>query len=81
MLSFEDWWADASVSANGEARQGLNSIIILGAWSLWTHRNRCVFDSTSPSLRSILATTGDELKLWVLAGARGIGRLLALEEG
>ena len=61
------------------ARQGLNSLIILGAWSIWNHRNRCVFDGIQPSLNGVLAIVKDELHLWSLAGARGVSHLLALE--
>jgi hypothetical protein len=25
-------------------QQGINSLIILGAWTFWKHRNQCVFD-------------------------------------
>ena len=30
-------------------QKGLNSIIILGAWSMWNHRSCCVFDGISLS--------------------------------
>src|SRR5207244_3969925 len=36
---FADWWRRASEATQGLAKQGLNSLIILGAWSLWNHRN------------------------------------------
>jgi hypothetical protein len=42
-LSFDDWWAKVSAQVDGQVRQDLNSIAILGAWSIWNHRNRCVF--------------------------------------
>ncbi|WVZ89859.1 hypothetical protein U9M48_036212 [Paspalum notatum var. saurae] len=76
-LSFEEWWADAYGSVDGEARRGFNSVIILGAWSL-AHRNRCVFDGISPSLNSVLTTARVEMKLWVLAGALGIEYLFPM---
>jgi hypothetical protein len=60
-------------------KRSLNSIIILGAWSIWNHRNRCVFDGIQPSLNSGLVSGKDEFLLWSLAGARGISNLLALE--
>ena len=55
----------------------MNSIIILGAWSLWNHRNRCVFDGINPSLSSIVSVINEELLQWSFAGARGISFLLA----
>ena len=75
---FEDWWANACERVAGQAKKGLNSIIILGAWNLWYHRNSCVFDGTSPSIASVIATTLEDLHLWSMAGARGVSYLLAL---
>jgi len=44
-LSFHAWWENASSSTkDGLMRQGVNSLIILGAWTIWNHRNSCVFD-------------------------------------
>ena len=41
--SLEDWWNTACSRVEGPVKKGLNSVIILVAWSLWIHRNRCVF--------------------------------------
>lgn len=41
-LSFEDWWDQVMTRVADHAKQGLNSVIILVAWSLWNHRNRCI---------------------------------------
>lgn len=81
--SFNDWWSDANSRVEGEVRQGLNSLIILGAWSIWNLRNRYVFYGVTQSLSLIMVQVRDELKLWGLAGARGIPYLTALapEEG
>jgi len=77
-LSFEELWAVASNKVAGQEQKGLNSIIILGAWSLWNHRNRCVFDGSSPSLTSVVATIKEEARQWSIAGTRGVSHLLAL---
>jgi hypothetical protein len=63
---------------DGDIKKGLNSIIILVAWSIWNHRNCCVFDGITPSLNGVLSLIGEEIFLWSLAGARGISHLLAL---
>ena len=55
--------------AGEKLRKGLNSLIILGAWTLWNHRNKCVFDGASPNLGRALLLTGEELQSWGLAGA------------
>ncbi|GJN13324.1 hypothetical protein PR202_gb00016 [Eleusine coracana subsp. coracana] len=57
--------------------KGLNSLIILGAWVLWNHRNRCVFDRISPILPAILVQAEEERYLWELAGAKGVSFLTA----
>jgi hypothetical protein len=33
-----------------QCRKGVNSLIILGAWTLWKHQNACVIDGDSPSV-------------------------------
>jgi len=49
--------------------QGINSLIILGAWTVWTHHNRCVFDGAAPDIARTLIVAEEERKLWSLAGA------------
>jgi hypothetical protein len=49
--------------------------VILGAWTLWNHRNRCVFDGATPSLGGALGFALEECRLWVMAGARGLSFL------
>jgi hypothetical protein len=39
---FMDWWQDLSTKVPRIARNGLNSLVILGVWTLWKHRNGCV---------------------------------------
>jgi hypothetical protein len=77
--SFEDWWDQVSTRVAVHAKQGLNSVIILVAWSLWNHRNRCVFDGRQPDLNGLLSSIRDDMYMWELAGARGISHLLALQ--
>jgi hypothetical protein len=45
-------------------------LIILGAWSIWKHRNDCIFMAESPSVSLILSNFRDEHNLWCLAGAK-----------
>lgn len=41
-ISFDDWWARANDRVSGPVQKEVNSII-LGAWAMWNHLNRCVF--------------------------------------
>ncbi|GJN11765.1 hypothetical protein PR202_ga29983 [Eleusine coracana subsp. coracana] len=57
-------------------RKGLNSLITLRAWIIWTHRNGCVFDGVAPSLARVLGAAQEEKHLWEKARARGLASLL-----
>jgi hypothetical protein len=39
--SFEDWWHRTNEAANSQQQQGVNSLVILGARTLWK-QNRCL---------------------------------------
>jgi hypothetical protein len=58
--SFEEWWDQASRRIPVQVSKGLNSIVILVAWSLWNQRYRCVFDGLQPNLSRLLSTMRDE---------------------
>ena len=66
---FADWWSKVNNLVDGQVQKGLNYLIILGAWSLWKHRNRCVFDGMAPNLGVAWMLATEELHLWMLAGA------------
>ncbi|WVZ92778.1 hypothetical protein U9M48_038818, partial [Paspalum notatum var. saurae] len=55
-----------------EQRKGLNSLVILVAWSLWKHRNRCVLDGLQPAVSVVVQDVVDLGRLWVAAGAAGL---------
>jgi hypothetical protein len=74
--SFLDWRQRIEL-ALGMVRKRLNSLIILGAWKIWKHRNRCVFDGAAPSLAICLAQVEDERRIWELVGAKSISFLVA----
>ena len=69
---------ESNVHSKMITQKGVNSLVILGAWNLWNHRNRCVFDGAVPDLNNILPTTREDLRQWSIAGARGVSFLLAL---
>lgn len=49
-------------------QNGLNSIVILGAWMLRKHRNHCVFYGANPNLSGALLIAVEERRLWCMAG-------------
>jgi hypothetical protein len=60
VTSFWSWWEEVSDVVSGLTKKGLDSLIILGAWTIWNHRNKCVFDGRTPSLSSILASADEK---------------------
>jgi hypothetical protein len=44
VFSFDSWWAFGNSRVANRVRKGFNSLVILGAWTIWKHRNKCVFD-------------------------------------
>jgi hypothetical protein len=75
--SFDDWWTKADEAASGDVKKGLNSLIILGAWSIWRHRNDCVFNGIVPNVNVALRLAREEAFCWSLAGAKGFPLLSA----
>jgi hypothetical protein len=61
--------------ATGLTRKGLDSLIILGAWTLWKHRNKCVFYGCNPSVTMSLRAANEERMQWEIAGAKGLCHL------
>jgi hypothetical protein len=64
-------------SSEDMAMRGLNSLIALGAWILWNHQDRIVFDRLSPSVSAALCQAREERQLWEMAGAKGLSFLAA----
>jgi hypothetical protein len=75
--SFDNWWRKVDGAVSGDYNLGLNSLVILGAWSIWRHRNDCVFNGASPNVNLALAMAREEAHWWSRAGAKGISLLTA----
>jgi len=73
--SFAEWWRRSWKKIPKQLRKGFNSLCILGAWTLWKHRNACVFDGGSPSLQQALQAFKDDSQLWHISGAKGLAAL------
>jgi hypothetical protein len=58
--SFNDWWARTNMAATGLVKKGINTLIILGSWTIWNHRNRYVFEKEAASLTKALVMAREE---------------------
>jgi hypothetical protein len=65
---FQEWWRVAEGRVPAVVKKGFNSLVALGAWRIWKHRNNCVFDGASPSVSRVLQEISDEVGHWCLAG-------------
>jgi hypothetical protein len=74
-ISFEAWWSRSAEVVPKDLRDGFNSLVVLGAWTIWRHRNDCVFNGAQPSIAGLLTSAGDEFNMWCFAGAKGLTRL------
>ena len=79
--SFDEWWSKDDQSVTGDMRKGLNSLIILGSWTIWRHRNDCVFNGATPSIAAALVMAKDEAHLWSMSGAKGLSLLTTMGVG
>jgi hypothetical protein len=61
-----EWWHKIDDESLGSVQKGLNSLIILGAWTLWKHHNRCVFDGIAPRLAAAISQAEEEKRTWEL---------------
>jgi hypothetical protein len=71
-VSFLDWWRQATELSTGLEKRGINSLIILGAWTLWKHRNRCVFYAMTPNLDVGLEQAAEERDVGASWGKRSL---------
>jgi hypothetical protein len=69
-----EWWRRASEQVQGIAEKGLNSLIILGFWTIWNHRNS---DKITPNVDASIRRAAEERELWAMAGAKSLSLLTA----
>uniref|UniRef100_A0A0A9CE48 Uncharacterized protein n=1 Tax=Arundo donax TaxID=35708 RepID=A0A0A9CE48_ARUDO len=51
---FVDWWRRTAGKVDKELRKGVHSLIMLVAWTIWKHRNDCVFQAVQLDLATVL---------------------------
>jgi hypothetical protein len=79
-VCFENWWRICSYKVANHLKKGFNSLVILGAWTIWKHRNKCVFDNCNPSLAAALRAAREEALCWFLAGDKALSGLFHIDE-
>jgi hypothetical protein len=75
---FDEWWRSSNMRVHGHIRKGFNSLVVLGAWVIWKHRNLCVFNGSAPSVPTALQMAREEALLWTVTGAKGMSLLQAV---
>jgi hypothetical protein len=58
--------------------EGIYTLVMLGAWVIWKHRNSCVLNGATLSVTAALLVAKEEALLWSMAGARGLSLLHAI---
>jgi hypothetical protein len=69
-ISFEAWWSRSVEVVPKDLRDGFYSLVVLGTWSIWRHRNDCVFNGAQPSISRLLTLAGDEFNVVFCGGQR-----------
>jgi hypothetical protein len=77
-LPLKEWW---SLMAEGASphRKGIASLALLTVWEIWNERNSRVFHSKLSTTFVIVDRIKCEARLWVIAGAKGLGLLMSGE--
>ena len=77
-MDFYDWWAMAIHDSSTGQRKGLASLVALTAWTIWRHRNACIFDGATPSTTLPIHDIKEEARTWANAGARGLSSIIGV---
>jgi hypothetical protein len=74
-LSLKEWWSAMTVGAS-HFRKALGSLLLLTVWEIWNERNARIFNNKHSPTFVILDKIKCEARLWVIAGAKDLGRLM-----
>jgi len=72
IISFAEWWRRFWKKVPKQYRKGFNSLCILGTWTLWKHRNTCVFDGATQICSKHSRLTRMSLNFGKFQGLRGL---------
>jgi hypothetical protein len=73
--SVHQWWSNIAISIVKSMR-GLRTLIILVSWTIWCDRNSRVFEHKEKIVPQTIATINEQIRLWILEGAKHLARLL-----
>ena len=73
-----EWWEKRTCLQNPN-RRALASLTMLVSWTIWNERNARVFRHKSAPPPVLLRAIINDVKLWVLAGAKKLGCILVRE--
>jgi hypothetical protein len=74
--NFVQWWLQARKTVTKSRHKAFDSLIILGAWCIWRHRNDRVFSGVRSTAAAAAAMVWEEMELW--CSARLVDRSLLL---
>jgi hypothetical protein len=72
------WWRIVSLRVPAQLKKGFDSLVVLGAWVIWKHRNSCVFNGVAPIVPAVLGMDKEEDMLSAMARAKGISMIQAV---
>jgi hypothetical protein len=76
-VGFYSWWQQARDRLHTSVQRGFDSLVVLGAWTIWMARNDAVFNGIAPRVDRALLLAWEEADLWILAGAKGLNTVVA----
>jgi hypothetical protein len=75
---FEEWRRTVILRVPAQLKKGFNSLVVMGMWVIWKHRNSCVFNGVTPSVPAVLGMAREEALLWTMDGAKEFSMLQAV---
>ena len=73
---FREWFSASIHDSPTILHHGLATMFILTTWRIWKHRKGCVFNSDRPSIARLTDCIKEDARVWVRAGAKGLGQLI-----